>query len=74
MEQKGKRKLEKSQKSEFNLRDKNTLFTKGQKNRKKVAQLENAILKLPREITWCKSGQKEKTMKSNKSFKSCFDP
>lgn len=48
LDQKGKGNLEKSEKSEFNPRDKNTLFTKKGKN---VAQLENTLLKLPRGIT-----------------------
>lgn len=39
----------------------------------KVAQMENAIVKLLRDITWCKSRQKGKTLESNKSLKSCFD-
>lgn len=38
-------------------------FTKEWKSREKVAQLENAILQLPREITWCKGRQKEDSEK-----------
>jgi len=63
MEQEGKRRVKKSQKSEFNPRDQNVKmywYQRTEKIRRKVARLENATLELLREITWCKSNQKKK--------------